>query len=166
MNDAVDLSRSIRPTARTALRHADSLPPLTSHPSLETIRLLAMLPTRRTGGPPWPRLLLFEHRSGKEAAQALGVTEATVSRWLTGKRYPAAEALIAIDKLYGVSPRDLDADPVDFAQRLADPERMNYVAIAREAGQMAATRARVDAIRRHQKKRDEKVVPIKKQTKR
>jgi transcriptional regulator with XRE-family HTH domain len=103
------------------------------------------------------RLLLFEHRSGKEAAEALGVTEATVSRWLTGKRYPSAEALIAIDKLYGVSPRDLDADPVDFAQRLADPERMNYVAIARERGAMAVTKRRVAAAKRRQA---ERVVPI------
>ena len=54
------------------------------------------------------RLLLFEHRSGKEAAEAPGVTEATVSRSLTGKRYPSAEALIAIDKRYGISPRELD----------------------------------------------------------
>lgn len=67
------------------------------------------------------------------------------------KRYPSAEALIAIDKRYGVSPRELDADPIEFAQRLADPDRM-----------MAVTRARVDAI---QRKRESKVVPIKKQTK-
>jgi transcriptional regulator with XRE-family HTH domain len=103
------------------------------------------------------RLLLFEHRSGKEAAEALGVTEATVSRWLTGKRYPSAEALIAIDKLYGVSPRDLDADPVEFAQRLADPDRMNYVAIARESGQMEIAKRRVAEAKRRQA---ERVVPI------
>jgi transcriptional regulator with XRE-family HTH domain len=89
------------------------------------------------------RLLLFEHKSGKEAAAALGVTEATVSRWLTGKRYPSAEALITIDKRYGVSPRDLDADEFEFAAKLADRDRM-----------MAVTRARVDAL--------EKVVPISK----
>lgn len=75
------------------------------------------------------RLLLFEHRTAKEAAAALGVTEATVSRWLTGKRYPSAELLIAMDKLYGVSPRQLDADPVEFAQVLADPDRMNRAKI-------------------------------------
>jgi transcriptional regulator with XRE-family HTH domain len=105
------------------------------------------------------RLLLFEHRSGKEAAEALGVNEATVSRWLTGKRYPSAEALIAIDKLYGVSPRDLDAEPVEFAQRLADPDRMNYVAIAREKGLMEVAKRRVAAAKRRQA---ERVVPIEK----
>jgi transcriptional regulator with XRE-family HTH domain len=105
------------------------------------------------------RLLLFEHRSGKEAAEALGVTEATVSRWLTGKRYPSAEALIAIEKLYDVSPRDLDADPVDFAQKLADPDRMNYVAIGRESGRMEITKRRVAEIKRRQA---ERVVPIEK----
>jgi transcriptional regulator with XRE-family HTH domain len=72
------------------------------------------------------RLLLFENQSGKEAAAALGINEATMSRWLTGKRYPNAHALINIDRLYGVSPRDLDDDPVAFAQKLADPARMKY----------------------------------------
>ena len=78
------------------------------------------------------RLLLFEHRSGKEAAETLGVTEASVSRWLTGKRYPSAQALIAIERLYGVSPRELDDDPVDFAQKLADRQRMSYAATMKE----------------------------------
>jgi transcriptional regulator with XRE-family HTH domain len=77
------------------------------------------------------RLLLFEHHSGKEAAVALGVTDASVSRWLTGKRYPGAQALIAIERLYGVSPRELDEDPVDFAQRLADPARIKYAEATR-----------------------------------
>ena len=31
-----------------------------------------------------------------------------MSQWLTGTRYPSAQALIAIDKLYGISPRELD----------------------------------------------------------
>jgi transcriptional regulator with XRE-family HTH domain len=76
------------------------------------------------------RLIHFEHRSGREAAKALGVTERTVSQWLTGKRYPSGQALATIDKLYGISPRDLDLDPVDFAQRLADRDRMTYVAVS------------------------------------
>jgi transcriptional regulator with XRE-family HTH domain len=78
------------------------------------------------------RLLLFEHHTGKDAAGAIGVDVATVSRWLTGKRYPSAVALIAIERLYGVSPRELDDDPVAFAQRLADPDRMKYAAAMRE----------------------------------
>jgi hypothetical protein len=49
-----------------------------------------------------------------------------VSRWLTGERYPSAQALIAIDRFYGISPCELDDDPVTFAQRLADPERIKY----------------------------------------
>jgi len=78
------------------------------------------------------RLLHFEHRSGKDGAKALGVTNATISRWLTGKRYPSAQALIAIERLYGVSPRELDDDPVAFAQRLADPERIKYAEAIRD----------------------------------
>jgi len=89
----------------------------------------------------------------------LGVTEATASRRLTRKRYPSAEALIAIDKLYGISFRDLDADAVELAQRLADPDRMNYVTIARESGEMAVTKRRVAEIER---RKAERVVPIEK----
>jgi len=78
------------------------------------------------------RLLLFEHRTGKEAARTLGVDVATVSRWLTGKRYPSAQVLIGIERLYGVSPRELDDDPVAFAQRLSDPVRMKYAEAMKE----------------------------------
>jgi transcriptional regulator with XRE-family HTH domain len=70
------------------------------------------------------RLIFFEHRTGKEAAEALGVTEATISRWISGKRYPSAQALIEIDKRYGISPADLDADLPEFAQKLADADRL------------------------------------------
>src|SRR4051812_14641420 len=108
------------------------------------------------------RLFFFEHRSGKEAAEALGVTEATISRWITGKRYPSAQALIAIDKLYGISPRDLDAPLEEFAQRLADPERLNYVALDRGKPQLEATKRRVEQIKRRQSKT---VVPIKRDRK-
>jgi transcriptional regulator with XRE-family HTH domain len=98
------------------------------------------------------RLVHFEHRSGREAAQALGVQERTISQWLTGKRYPSGQMLAEIDRLYGISPRDLDLDPDDFAQRLADRDRLEHV-------RMAITRARVDQIKSRQ---GERVVPIKK----
>jgi len=44
------------------------------------------------------RLLLFEHHTGKDAAGTIGVDVATVSRWLTGKRYPSAVVPIAIER--------------------------------------------------------------------
>jgi transcriptional regulator with XRE-family HTH domain len=96
------------------------------------------------------RLLLFENQSGKEAAAALGINEATMSRWLTGKRYPNAPALIAIDRLYGVTPRDLDDDPITFAQKLADPARIKYAEAMREAAENAIliTDAQADALRK------------------
>lgn len=113
------------------------------------------------------RLLLFEHRSGKEGAAALGVNEATISRWLTGKRYPSAQALILIDRLYGITPRELDGDPVEFAQRLADPVRIQYAEAIREQtakGELTAAdavriskKAQADAERARQRS---KVVPI------
>jgi transcriptional regulator with XRE-family HTH domain len=104
------------------------------------------------------RLIHFEHRSGREAATALGVTERTISQWLTGKRYPSGQALAVIDRTYGISPRDLDLDPVDFAQRLADPERMSYTAQMLERIH-ASTAARAKQLR------SERVVPIRKRAK-
>ncbi len=95
------------------------------------------------------RLLFFEHRSGKEAAEALGVTEATISRWITGKRYPSAQALIEIDKRYGISPRDLDSDLAEFAQRLADPGRLQFIHKTHAA-----------RVRQIEAKQRERVVPI------
>jgi hypothetical protein len=36
---------------------------------------------------------------------------------LTGNRYPSGQMLAEIDRLFDISPRDLDLDPGDFAQR-------------------------------------------------
>lgn len=72
------------------------------------------------------RLVFFHHASAREAARALGVNEHAVSAWITGKRQPGGQALMAIDRLYGISPRELDLDEVEFAQRLANPDRMEY----------------------------------------
>lgn len=113
------------------------------------------------------RLLLFEHRTAKEAAASLGVTEATVSRWLTGKRYPSAELLIALDKHYGVSPRELDSNPVEFAQKLADPDRIAYADAVRAAARTTdigkdprIAELAEEVGRRRRQKPAENVVPI------
>jgi hypothetical protein len=37
---------------------------------------------------------------------------------------------MAIDRTYGISPRELDLNEAEFAQRLADPDRMEYAAKA------------------------------------
>lgn len=70
------------------------------------------------------RLVYFHHNSAREAARVLEVAEHTLSAWLTGKRRPGAAGLMAIDRVYGISPRQLDLPPADFAQLLADRERM------------------------------------------
>ena len=70
------------------------------------------------------RLIHFHHPSAREAARVLGVAEHTLSAWLTGRRRPGAAGLMAIDRVYGISPRQLDLPPADFAQLLADRERM------------------------------------------
>jgi len=104
------------------------------------------------------RLLLFEHKTAKEAAESLGATPATVSRWLTGKRYPSAEALITIETLYGVSPREIDGDPTEFAQVLADPERIAYAADQR--GKHDVSESLTMRHRRRAQKERQNVVPI------
>jgi hypothetical protein len=63
------------------------------------------------------RGLLRLHDFGSQLAN-------TLSAWLTGKRRPGAAGLMAIDRVYGISPRQLDLPPADFAQLLADRERM------------------------------------------
>jgi transcriptional regulator with XRE-family HTH domain len=72
------------------------------------------------------RLIYFSHPTAREAARALDVAEHTLSAWLTGKRKPGAAGLMAIDRIYHISPRDLDLPPADFAQLLADRERMAH----------------------------------------
>jgi transcriptional regulator with XRE-family HTH domain len=70
------------------------------------------------------RLIFFHHRSQREAAHALGVSEHTVSRWLTGKTEPDGQALMRMAEVYGINPYRLNADPTEFAKDLADAERM------------------------------------------
>jgi transcriptional regulator with XRE-family HTH domain len=88
------------------------------------------------------RLLFFHHRSAREAARAIGTSERTVSQWLTGKRYPGGQALMTIDRAYGIGPRELDLDEVEFAQRLANPERMEY------AREQLASKAKMRDVKR------------------
>ena len=70
------------------------------------------------------RLIFFHHRSQREAAHALGVSEHTVSRWLTGKTEPDGQALMRMAEIYGINPYRLNAEPTEFAKDLADAERI------------------------------------------
>ena len=70
------------------------------------------------------RLIFFHHRSQREAARALGLSEHTVSRWLTGKTEPDSQALMRMAEVYGINPYRLNADPTEFAEDLADAERI------------------------------------------
>jgi transcriptional regulator with XRE-family HTH domain len=70
------------------------------------------------------RLIFFHHRTQREAAEVLGVSEHTVSRWLTGKTEPDSQALMRMAEVYGINPYRLSADPAEFAKDLADAERI------------------------------------------
>jgi transcriptional regulator with XRE-family HTH domain len=70
------------------------------------------------------RLVYFHNRTQREAARAMGVSEHTVSRWLTGKTEPDTQALLRMAEIYGINPYRLNADPTEFAKDLADGERM------------------------------------------
>jgi transcriptional regulator with XRE-family HTH domain len=70
------------------------------------------------------RLLLFHHRSAKEAARALGVSENSVSAWLGGTREPSGRILLKLGDVYDIDPRKLTGDPYEFAAALGDGERI------------------------------------------
>ena len=71
------------------------------------------------------RLAYFHHKSAKEFAETLGTTERAVSAWLTGKRKPSYKTAMEITRVYGVDPVSVEGDPIKFAQRLADPVRID-----------------------------------------
>ena len=74
------------------------------------------------------RLLYFHHRSAKEAAQSLGVSEHAVSAWLTGKRRPSGSHMLKIALRYHFDLTILaEGDLVEFASELARPERIEFV---------------------------------------
>jgi transcriptional regulator with XRE-family HTH domain len=52
------------------------------------------------------------------------VTEHAVSAWLTGKRQPRLDALINLAQIYDVDARVLMGDPLEFAQKLGDRDRI------------------------------------------
>jgi transcriptional regulator with XRE-family HTH domain len=72
------------------------------------------------------RLLLFHHRSAKEAARALGVSENSVSAWLGGTREPSGRILLRLGAMYDIDPRKLTGDPYEFAAVLGDAERIRH----------------------------------------
>jgi transcriptional regulator with XRE-family HTH domain len=83
---------------------------------------------------PLHRLFGLHHTSAREAAETLGVSENTVSRWLTRKRKPSYDALMKIASTYQINPGLLDADreasPAAWAQfikELGDPDRIERV---------------------------------------
>lgn len=71
------------------------------------------------------RLFRFHGLDNANAAALLGSTRHTVGDWLAGKRTPGAAYLMDIATLFGVDPRDLYADPRDFAAVLADRARLD-----------------------------------------
>lgn len=52
-------------------------------------------------------VLAEKRKSNKELAAALGLIEATVSRWCTNKRQPPVEQLYELSKVLKVDIRDL-----------------------------------------------------------
>jgi transcriptional regulator with XRE-family HTH domain len=83
---------------------------------------------------PLHRLLFMHHTTAREAAEVLGVSENTVSRWLNGKRKPSYDAMVKLANVYAINPGLLDADRekspetwTHFVRALGDPERIERV---------------------------------------
>jgi transcriptional regulator with XRE-family HTH domain len=70
------------------------------------------------------RLFRWHALDNRATARLLGSTPHTVGDWLSGKREPGAEYLLLIAELFAVNPRDLYSDPRDFAERIAERERI------------------------------------------
>ena len=103
------------------------------------------------------RLLLFHHRSAKEAARALGVSENSVSAWLGGTREPSARVLLKIAAMYDVDPRKLTGDPYGFAAVLGDEQRIRHA----EANLKMDGFLREDAVARNVESTVRKLQPVK-----
>jgi transcriptional regulator with XRE-family HTH domain len=76
----------------------------------------------------------LHHRTARDAAEVLGMSEHTVSRWLTGKRKPSYDALMKLAETYQVGIHLLDASRdkspetwSQFLRELGDPERIERV---------------------------------------
>lgn len=83
------------------------------------------------------RLLCFHHPTNREAAEVLGLSEHALSAWTTGRRRPGIDALLKVAETYEVDPRDLAGDPVAFAGKLGEAERiMNVEAKLSGRGQL------------------------------
>ena len=77
----------------------------------------------------FPRLLGLHGLTQNFAAQLLGVSEATVSGWMSGKATPSLTKAIGISELFGISTdRLMGAKFVDLLENeLADPARFKRV---------------------------------------
>jgi transcriptional regulator with XRE-family HTH domain len=73
------------------------------------------------------RLLCFHFPTNRQAAEYVGVSEHAISAWITGKRRPNLDGTLKLAELFAVDPRDLAGDPVAFAGRLGDVERIMSV---------------------------------------
>lgn len=70
------------------------------------------------------RLLYFHHATAREAAAIIGVTEQAISGWIRGTRTQSLQVAMRVAEIYDIDPRLLSGDPLDFAERLGDRERV------------------------------------------
>jgi hypothetical protein len=69
------------------------------------------------------RLVVWHHATNREAAEAIGASEHSLSGWMTGKREPGGRYLRRIGELYEVNPMKMFGDPALFGLEIADPGR-------------------------------------------
>lgn len=73
------------------------------------------------------RLRLEQHLTQEELASKLFVTRTAVSKWETGKGFPAIDSLKAIADLFDTTIDDLISDSESELQRLRDQRRANIM---------------------------------------
>jgi transcriptional regulator with XRE-family HTH domain len=102
------------------------------------------------------RLLYFHHATAREAAAVIGVTEQAISGWLRGTRTQSLPVTMRTAEIYNIDPRALAGDPIDFAQVLADPDRIRTA----EANIMRAKRGEKTFLKEPPKRRPATVTKL------
>ena len=75
------------------------------------------------------RLLGLHHLTARQASQATGITESTLSKWSKAKRSPSFDSAITVGEFFGIEPGRLARASFDelLANELASPERFKAV---------------------------------------
>ena len=62
------------------------------------------------------------HLTQKEVAKKIGVTESSITDWVTKRHYPRLDKIQLLAEVFGVKPTDL-VEPLDLSQKTIDEKK-------------------------------------------